>query len=73
MRKTVPSHVLAELTPNSAVTSSAGPDARPSRRKRAVSPSGLQSPTAASPALTVFDRLAQALQPALDDVDTAWI
>jgi len=64
MRKTFPSHVLAELT---STRDGSPANARPSRRKRAVK--------AKAPAPTfnnVFERLAEALQPALDEVDAAW-
>ncbi|WP_394849055.1 hypothetical protein LZC95_16580 [Pendulispora brunnea] len=66
MRKTVPSHVLAALSPNAADVE--GAKTKPSRRKRAV-----KSKVHSSPAFdTAFDRLARALQPALDDIDAAW-
>jgi len=61
MRKTVPSHVLAQL-------SSTTDKAKPSRRKRAV-----KAKVPSSPAFdSAFDRLARALQPALDELDAAW-
>ncbi|WP_394838507.1 hypothetical protein LVJ94_16525 [Pendulispora rubella] len=63
MRKTVPSHVLAELTSNLESAK-----AKPSRRKRAVKSKLASSPTFDS----AFDRLARALQPALDEIDAAW-
>jgi len=56
MRKTISSQALDSLTTKD--------KARPSRRKRAVKSAVMQP--------TIFDRLAQTLQPALDEVDAAW-
>ncbi|WP_394820872.1 hypothetical protein [Pendulispora albinea] len=53
--------MLEELTSNREVSKG---KTRPSRRKRAT------KTTVAAP--TVFDRLASALQPALDEIDLAW-
>ena len=59
MRKTISSQALDSLTAKGSQTKS------PSRRKRAVK-------TTVTPP-SVFDRLAVALQPALDEIDAAWI
>jgi len=75
MRKTFPSHVLAELT---STKGAAQDKPKASRRKRAVKAAApiataATETRASRPTVNdVFDRLAQTLQPALDDVDTAW-
>jgi hypothetical protein len=60
MRKTISSQALDSLSSKDA---QAKP--RASRRKRAVK-------TAMTPP-SIFDRLARALQPALDDIDADWV
>ncbi len=61
MRKKISSQALDLLS--SSKDAQAKP--RASRRKRAVK-------TAVTPP-SIFDRLALALQPALDEIDTAWV